>query len=171
MFKVVWNCSDVFFQVKTNLKHICKVFVRPKYKDLRLFQKFEKIHWIFDSQLCAKWLSADPQLLLNKVPLRMALESLLRILWHFWRYVEYFSEFREAIGMHLEAFWRLLEGFFEVFKKSVANLEICGNFCLTPWRSVSPAKNAFVMPKTVWNCSEVFFQVKTNQKDGHTTEI
>ena len=115
-------------------------------------------------QMILSWPPADSQLLLNKVPLRMALESLLRVLWHFWRYVEYFSEFREAIGMHLEAFWRLLEGFFEVFKKSVANLEIFGNFCLTPWRGFSPAKNPFVLPKTVWNCSEVFFQVKTNQK-------
>ena len=74
------------------------------------------------------WHSADTQLLFNTVPPKMALESPLRVLWHFWRYVQCFSEFSESTGMCFEAFWKRSGDFFEASKKSLVNFEICGNY-------------------------------------------
>ena len=58
------------------------------------------------------------QLLLNTAPPKMALESLLRVLWHFWRYVECFSEFSESTGMCFEAFWKRSSDFIHLSDKS-----------------------------------------------------
>ena len=51
LLKMLWKCSDVFFQLKTIQKHIYKVLMRPKLKSLKSVFKFKKIHRIFVSQL------------------------------------------------------------------------------------------------------------------------
>ena len=106
------------------------------------FSKFDKIHLIFGTQL----LRFGTQLLLDNVPPEMALESLLWVPRHFWGYVECFLEFKESIGMLLEAFWKLSDAFFEASKNSVLSLEIRGNFYL---RAVLRHEEASKPPKTV----------------------
>ena len=53
----------------------------------------------------------------NRTPRKMSLESLSRVLWHFWRYVECFSDFSESTGTHFKAFWKRTNDFFETSKK------------------------------------------------------
>ena len=108
----------------------------------------------------------------------MALESLLWVPRHFWGYVECFLEFKESIGMLLEAFWKLSDAFFEASKKSVLNLEISGNFYL---RAVLRHEEASKPPKTVlhaqsalklfWGVSSTQNEPETYLQHHHTTKI
>ena len=98
----------------------------------------------------------------------MALESLLRVLWHFWRYVECFSEFSESTGMRLETFWKRSGDFFETSKKSIVNSEICRN-CYSSL--VYRHGGASDRPK-IWgsaqNALKVFWGVFPPQKEPET---
>ena len=133
-----------------------------------MFLKFKKIHWIFCHSATLICHSAVTQLLLNTAPPKMALESLLRVLWHFWRYVECFSEFSESTGMRFEAFWRRSGDFFETSTKSVLNFEICRNFYL---RLVSSHGEASDRPKIggfAQNALKVFWGVFSTQTEPET---
>ena len=166
MLRVLWNYSEVFLQLKTNWKHIYNIIIRLKLKPLKCFRNSRKSTWFLAlsySDLELSWHSAFARHCTSRNGSRitsMGLQTLLR-------YVECFLEFKESIGMLLEAFWKLSDAFFEASKKSVLNLEISGNFyfgCFTPWRSFKTAKKLFCMLRVLWNYSEVFLQVKTNRK-------
>ena len=142
LFETFWKLSDAFFEAS------------------KVLSKFERIHLIFGTQL----LRFGTQLLLDNVPPEMALESLLWVSRHFWGYVECFLEFKESIGMLLEAFWKLSDAFFEASKKSVLNLEISGNFYL---RAVLRHGEASKPPKTVLHAQsalKLFWGVSSTQK-------
>ena len=140
--KLFWGVSSTQNEPETYLQH----HHTTKIEASKVLSKFEKIHLIFGTQL----LRFGTQLLLDNVPPEMALESLLWVPRHFWGYVECFLEFKESIGMLLEAFWKLSDAFFEASKKSVLNLEISGNFYL---RAVLRHEEASKPPKSCFSCS------------------
>ena len=97
----------------------------------------------------------------------MALESLLRVFWHFWRCIEYFSELSESIGMHFEAFWKRSDAFL----KHLKNLSSTSKYVeISTWALFNAMEelqinDTFrVFLKVLRKCSEVFFQLKRNQK-------
>ena len=94
----------------------------------KVFSKFKKIHWIFCHSTCLICHPTVTQIVFNETPPQMSLELLLWVFWHFWRYVEYFLELSESIGMHFETFWKLSDEFFQTSKKSFLSLATCGNF-------------------------------------------
>ena len=60
VLKSFWKCSQVFFQVKRNQKHIYNVFIRPKVSSLKLLENW-KNHLQF-------WLPAMGEMTLSWLP-------------------------------------------------------------------------------------------------------
>ena len=121
----------VVFPTQNNPGKYLQRYHTTKIEVSKVFSKFKKTHWMFclsTSLICHSTVS---QVVFNETPHQMSLESLLRVFWHFWRYVEYFSEFNESIGMYFETFWKLSDEFFEASKKSFLSLTTCGNFYLS----------------------------------------
>ena len=121
---------------KTKNHHLREKNVRfvlhltTKIKVSKEFSIFKEIHWILVTQVLG-FVTTVTRLLLSTASPKMTLESLLRVLWHFWNYIEWFSELSESTEMHFEAFRKRWDEFFETFKKSVLNFEICRNFYLS----------------------------------------
>ena len=167
MFKVLWNCSDVFFQVKTNQKHICNVFVRPKLRVLKLFQNWKNpLNF---------WLPAMRQMTLSWLPAFTQQSGhwngsifTSRRRTTFLKICRIFFEVQRRVWSALRSFLNSSTSHFRSLLKITCLHENMQEFLLephlTPWDSFGWRKNLFLVLRSFWKCSQVFFQVKRNQK-------